>query len=456
MSSAPSSWLPVGIRTQPSSGHLDPNQLRARRVGRAWVLLLLLSICMEGFARRFVPQVPAPVWYFLKDGLLIAGGFLFGTWRPASREARGLWGARIFLVAAALAWTVLQLLNPAQGSLVLAVVGLRSYWLWWLAPLIVPSALRYERDLSFVSYLLVGLSAIVAGMAVLQFASPSDALVNRYAWTAEGGAAGTATVEGTGRVRVSGTFSYLTGFTDYVVLVFPFLMAAGLDAARARQRTACFAAAGALAVVLPMSGARSTAILVVLAALAIFWASGALLSRRGWGSIVLIAAFIALPVVVSPEAVEGLLSRFAASDTTGRFDEALQYLPPYALLENSYPLWGLGTGAQHNLRFALGMRFEWISEGEMGRYLIELGAVGYVLMWCVRAGLAYAIYRAGRGLHARKRGSLAGLCYALAGLSLVGNLVFDHVWQAVLFSLLGILLQVIVTARSAPAVVRVG
>jgi hypothetical protein len=192
-----------------------------------------------------------------------------------------------------------------------------------------------------------------------------------------------------------------------------------------------------------MSGARSPAIMVGLSALAIFWSTGALASRRGWVVMAASVVFASLPMVLTPEAVEGVRSRFEYSDTSGRFNEALQLLPPYAILENQYPLFGLGTGMQQNLRFPLGIRTPWVSEGEMGRYLIELGALGYLLMWTLRLGLMVALVRAARILRRGRRRSLAGLCYALVGLTAVGNLVFDHVWQALYFTSLGLILHAV-------------
>jgi hypothetical protein len=223
--------------------------------------------------------------------------------------------------------------------------------------------------------------------------------------------------------------------------VLPILMAIGLGEGRGRLRLLCFLGAGSIAIVLPMSGARSPALLVGLSVLAIFWSAGALATRKGWVIMAASALFTLLPLVVSPDAVQGVRARFEYSDTAGRFNELLQLLPPYAILENQYPLMGIGTGMQHNLRFPLGIRTDWVSEGEMGRFLIELGVVGYLLMWTLRLGLVLALMRAARLLRRHQRRPLAGLCYAMAGLTVFGSLVFDHVWQALYFTAIGLILQ---------------
>ena len=42
---------------------------------RLWFGALLAAICLEGLGRKFVPVLPGPAWYFLKDAVLLAGFF---------------------------------------------------------------------------------------------------------------------------------------------------------------------------------------------------------------------------------------------------------------------------------------------------------------------------------------------------------------------------------------------
>ncbi len=409
-----------------------------------WFCLLLASICLEGLGRKFVPGVPQFAWYISKDVLLLVGMASFGLGRAELAVGRKLFSPFFVVMAGAGLWTIFEMVNPAQGSVPLALLGLRSYWLWWIAPFIVARALRRDSDFGTALSILALLALVVAVMAAIQFESPPDAWVNRYAW----GEMGIAGVEETGRVRVSSTFAYLTGFTDFATLVVPLLLVGWLSERRRSRKTLYLLALGALGVTLPMSGARAPLVLIGCALVVIFWETGALSTRRGWALLVLAVALAEAPKLLAPESVKGTASRFAGDDTRGRFLEGLQVLPPVALAFYQYPPLGIGTGMQQNARFALGVRTTWDTELEIGRYLIELGPIGYLLVWTCRLGLCVALARAARALRTARRREWAGLSVALAGLAVIGNFVFNHVFQALFFVMVGLILRQCANIRS--------
>lgn len=407
--------------------------------GAAWFALLLASICFEGLGRRFVPGVPGPAWYFLKDAVLIGGLASFGIGRAEWKAASALYRPFFVPLLAAFAWSLLEVFNPAQQSLALGFIGLRGYCLWWISPIVVATALRADRDRRRALATLAIFAVAIAGLAAVQFALPGDAALNRYAWGSE--EMGVAGIAGTGRVRVISTFSYLTGFTDFAVLAAPLLLTMGLAEGKGRLRLVSLAAASAIAATAPMSGSRAPVLMIAAASLAVFWSLGAFATKRGLAIAVALAVFAALPYLVAPDAVAGVESRFRGEDTRGRFEDLRMTLPVFALAEIDYPPLGIGTGMQQNVRETLDVRTPWNSEGEPGRYLIELGVVGYVLVWTARLGLLVALARAYRLLRQRGRRAAAGLALALAGLSFLGNLVFDHVWQALFFVACGFVLR---------------
>jgi hypothetical protein len=406
---------------------------------RIWFAALMGSICLEGLARKILPAFPQVTWYFLKDVVLLSGVLAFGIGQNEVRAARWLYRGFGFVLAAGIAWTVAEMMNPNQASATLALIGFRAYWLWWLAPLVVASIVRGEEDRIAAVSTWALIAVAVAVYAAYQFEFPLDAEVNRYAWGSEEMAI--AGVGETGRVRVTSTFSYISGFADFGVLSVPLLLALGLGAPGRMSKALCFVGAAAIGAALPMSGSRAPVVMVAVAALAIVWTAGSLRSREGR---VIIAGAFAVATIgwfAAPEAVQGVQSRFEGGDTQRRFVEFLQVLPPVALAVNNYPMLGVGTGMQQNARFPLGVRHEWESEGEVGRYLIELGLPGYLLIWAARLGIAIALIRAMRLFRQGGRRSLAGACVALAGFEMIGNMTFDHVWQALFFTALGLLHQ---------------
>jgi hypothetical protein len=159
-----------------------------------------------------------------------------------------------------------------------------------------------------------------------------------------------------------------------------------------------------------------------------------------------VAAFLA--TAAFPDAIFGVESRFADTDeTTGRFADMATVLPPVALAVNDYPAIGIGTGMEQNARTSFGMVSPWDVESENGRYLMELGPIGYLLVWIAKAGLMAALLR-GYGIlkRAGRRGT-APAALSFAALTMVGSLTFDHNWQALFFLGCGFILAEVVSAK---------
>jgi hypothetical protein len=106
---------------------------------------------------------------------------------------------------------------------------------------------------------------------------------------------------------------------------------------------------------------------------------------------------------------------------------------------------------QQNARGSLRIQPEYEYEAETGRYLIELGPVGFLLVWTAKLGLIVALVRAYAILkRAGKRGS-AGAALSYAALTMFGYLTFDHIWQALYFMGCGyILAEVVAVMRGDP------
>jgi hypothetical protein len=419
-----------------------------------WFFALILSVCCEGLGRRYLPFIPAPAFYFLKDLVLLVGFLMFRPGPEVKRIVRQLYKGFGVLWIVGLAWTVAEVFNPDHQSLPLGLIGLRSYWVWWFAPAIVASALRDHRVRERAIFGLVILAIGVSALAAVQFASPADSSVNMYAvWNGEEVyAADTATVASTGRARVSSTFTFLSGFVAFTVLVPALLLSLGLDSRTRRARTAAMIGTFVTASVLPMSGSRGAVVEGAAVLLIAMWAGGLFFTRAGRRVLIASVVTAVLTVVAFPEAVLGVQSRFENTDeTTGRFVEVAQVLPPVALATFEYPAIGIGTGMQQNARATFQIRTEWDVESEIGRYLVELGPFGFLLIWGAKLGLMVALFRGYRLLkRAGRRGSSAA-ALSFSGLTMFGNTTFDHNWQALFFLGCGFILAEIVSVQQAAA-----
>src|SRR5579859_576803 len=167
---------------------------------------------------------------------------------------------------------------------------------------------------------LIAIAAIVVIYAAYQFAQPASAVANTYALY-EGAPvmSDIAVVEATGRVRVSSTFSYISGFSDFCVIVPTLMFTFALVEKRQMSRWTLIAAVAATLAVLPTSGSRSPPLVAAMSLLIIIWSAGLLRSRAGRRALIVAAVVCGAFALVPSESYEGIRSRFALPDTTDRF-----------------------------------------------------------------------------------------------------------------------------------------
>ena len=87
-----------------------------------------------------------------------------------------------------------------------------------LAPAIIANVLDDERERRRAIFVLLGTAAVISVFAAIQFAAPASSPLNAYATTG-GEEVATAVVASTGRSRVSSTFSFVSGFSDFSILI---------------------------------------------------------------------------------------------------------------------------------------------------------------------------------------------------------------------------------------------
>jgi hypothetical protein len=130
----------------------------------------------------------------------------------------------------------------------------------------------------------------------------------------------------------------------------------------------------------------------------------------------------------------------------------MNVLPPLAIARFDYPTLGVGTGMQQNGRAAFHIATEWDTEPEVGRYLVELGPFGFLLMWTAKLGLMVALLRGYKILKRAGRRGSAAAALAYASLTMVGSLTFDHCWQALYFIGCGFILSEVMAVNRQRAI----
>jgi hypothetical protein len=422
----------------------------------AWFALLLWSICLEGLGRKYLPAVPSVAFYLLKDVLLFVGYIRFPPPPFITGLARRLYGGFRIPLLLAFGWTVVEMFNPDHKSLPLAFLGLRAYWVWWIAPVVVAGVLRDAKTKRKAIMLLAVTAGAIAILAAVQFASPPTSAVNLY--TVQNGEeiyADIATVHATGRARVSGTFSFLSGFSAFTILVPALLLSIGMTTDDKKVRTYALVAMSMSAAVLPMSGSRSALFLGVGVLILTAYSAGLFFTRAGRRVMVGVIAGSILAATAFPDALTGLQARFEnREETSTRILSTFEFLPPVAMATYEYPIGGLGTGMQQNARFSIGVAADMNIEYENGRYLIELGPFGYLLFWSAKLGLCVALMRCYRILKRANRRAAAGTALSYTFVTVIGNLTFDHVWQSLFFLGCGFILSETASVLRQPQAAR--
>ena len=291
-----------------------------------------------------------------------------------------------WLMGAGLVVLTSFLITVAQGRpLLIALYGLRTNLLHLPLIFLLPRILT-KSDVWRIGRLFVLLAAPMALLATLQFLSP------RFAWlnVGAGGDPGGQLFAASGKIRPSGTFSFVTGMVSFLSMTGAFLLADLLE--RRRLGTlARWVAIPSLVLSLGIAGSRS-ALAGVAIVFGCFLVAALLFGRKPWsvvGTVCLI--FIAyLGLTLLPIFREGLQvqkERFDAGGGVehgvifrylGQLGESLEvasYAPPFGE--------GLGIGTNVAAGLLTGKRQFLLAEGEWARVVLESGPLlgyAYILL----------------------------------------------------------------------------
>lgn len=412
--------------------------------------MLGLAVLLEGAARKwFLPVSFHAAAYFLKD--LIALLILIAAYRQ-QRIFRLESYSRAGVIAAVL------LIPLVVGLFVIpagALLTFKNAVLWAAAaPCIAVMALQLPS--STISRWVCVAAVLECLVGVLQFTSSSDAWVNRYAWAALETQDFAAEFGYEMGVRASGTFSYISGFATFAVVVSAwstYRLTCLLSVAEFRYCLISLAAAMGCALA---SGSRGSVYvcLFCVAMLCLHVPTAVLRARLAIG---LAAAFALFLVVGGRSVVTSFLFR-ANSAEDSVVSRAFGNLSVFVsdIIEN--PI-GAGLGTQSQLQSLRASRQNKVStmaviEDNRARAAREAGlfAVAGILLT-----LAPIVNFCRRRLRMGRRHRGAVLCLGVPMLWTMANVLwFDHNATALWFLLWGLWLGTDTVRRpAAPRIVWV-
>jgi hypothetical protein len=353
-----------------------------------WVFFWLLLL--EGALRKWVvPRWSDPL-LVIRDPVVILIYFYAIRARVFPRNGWTL--VLVVLGFISLATTFIQLWPYAPPTKVVLVAGFGFRSNFFQLPLIFIMArvLRPADVKKFGWWTLVFLLPMTLLM-IAQFRAAPDAFVNR---TAGGGSE--MMMSALGKVRTSGTFSFVIGIVSFYALATAYLIWAALRKDIYKIRL-LIPAGIALVIGISVSGSRSVVAGCTLVAASLLIAivlRPDVVNRFGQALIVaLILGFVISRTPIFREGVNVLSTRFTeAAEGMGQSIARGMITRPLDVFEEGFAVisraptfgYGLGVGTNAGAKFLTGHSVFLLTEGEWSRLLLEMGPI---------LGLAYLAWR---------------------------------------------------------------
>ena len=265
------------------------------------------------------------------------------------------------------------------------------------------------------------------------FSSPTSAL-NTYARPTDD--LGYAVTFGSSEfVRVTGTFSFINGYAAYLVAIVMLALAVlATTRWRLKGNLTIALALGISMLGMFMTGSRGP-VLAVAAMFPLYWWLAVVREKQGGATsgrlavgILLLAAFVGLTGRDAFEAFRGRASG-SGSDVAARI--SLPFTDPFRVLPEAGPL-GYGIGATHQAATAVTkgiIPFSWLNghfiEVETGRVMLEMGPLGFLLVYFCRVSMALIALQQAFRLKTLFHRSVAVAGFLLFLSTLPTGIVFD-------------------------------
>lgn len=402
---------------------------RWRKGTQAMMVLLIV----EGAIRKWVFPESQQLIYFAKDVLLLGcyAGFLRD--QAARRFRITAPPAFIALATFAAAWGALEIFNPKLPNVVVGILGFKAYFMYVPLMFLLPACFKTDQELDrfLRRYCLIAVPVALLGM--LQFVSSPTSTINAYA-TGKGEDAGIVTFGSSEHVRITGTFAFITGYTSYLVVNATLLLAVlGASRWKFSANRKLYLALGLSLIGMLMTGSRGP-VMTLAVMFPFYWYLAVM--REGDTGLTVSRAGLALGVVLAGvfifggDALGAFVGRASgSSDVAERL--ASPFLSPLKILPEA-GLLGYGIGASHQMARAVApsiIPYSWLhglnTEVETGKIMLELGPLGFVLIYLMRLTLVGFAFRHARLLRTRFHRALAVGAFLYFLVQMIGSVVFD-------------------------------
>src|ERR1700738_3822039 len=302
-----------------------PCALLAVRYWQRALFAVFVLMVFEGALRKWAfPWAQAQI-YLVKDVILL--GVYLGFILDGRRKLFSPKGVGFIknVLGLSFVFGCFEVLNPNSPSILVGLVGMKTYFLYAPVAFILPYAITSREHLFVLirRYLIMAIPVAVLGFVQIM-AGPGSSL-NTYVSHSEDSEAILSYFGEENLVRTSGTFSYISGYTAY--LTFIGFLAIGYNITRGWLLKKNMAPVLTLALVIGAmftTGSRAPVWTLLATSPVILWLAasrGVLSSRTAIRLCVLIPVIAIVALSVSPQASEAFMARAAeggSSDTLDR------------------------------------------------------------------------------------------------------------------------------------------
>jgi len=374
----------------------------ASRNWRLSVKAALALVVVEGAIRKWVLPQASDLIYFLKDIVLLGAYARYFIFEHRSKRSICppemkimLWIAMIIIG--------LQVFNIRLASAAVGMFGFKAYLLYVPLCFMLRDVFRSTEELqSFLKWYLL-LVLPVGALGALQFFSPPDSPINTYVAGEEADIATFGGPDDIVRARITGTFSYISGYTAYLTVCQALLFSMLSVKLNKVWMATLMGAAALLMGNLFMTGSRGPVFsgVIVFAGFLIFnQLTRSREVRKAITMLLLTGAFCGVASVYwFNDALDAFWQRVITSDSASERASS-SFVEPLLFLSDPEVL-GYGAGATHpgaaGLRARFGLPEPSVpppdAENETVRVMLELGVFGFLVWYGLKLYLILELWR---------------------------------------------------------------
>jgi len=396
---------------------------RLSLMAKLFIVIIFITV-FEGAFRKWGSNLFTYPLVGLRDVLALIGicyGLANGYARrmPQLTIVIGLLSFMVFL------WGLIQVLINELSPLIY-LIGLR-FWLLYLCFATLAACALTVHEFRVIVRCLIMLLLAMTPLVVFQHFQPPGSF-----WNKQVDESVVFTVAGD-VVRTTGIFSFTAGYTAFMGLVTPLVLLT-MDSRYQIWRKAWMSwlCVAALLICTIVSGSRGaiifTGLMLLLQAVLIMSFGSGKDRFRALGSIVLIGVITLLLLLIFSRAVDATLERFELASQSESLADRLAY---NFLPQGEQSVFGAGLGMGSNVAaqfMGYGDTFL-LAETENARVILELGALGWIVLLVKLIGISLALYFGARLARRKRRGGVMLLWLscglALLSWSIVGQLTIN-------------------------------